>query len=361
MNAHCPSCQHPLSFSSAAVGKTGRCESCGAILRIGQKGSVSLAEQSARSHTAGGEPVRSVHSAGSSSRSVSRWVDWLIAGAVFLVLGLVIGLVAGRMSSSSSGSNGQEQLGESEVALRQDVASHRKTIEGLQRKIKTEEGQAAQRQASALLSQNELLRAKVNESAVVLRDLESKLSKTEGERDTWEFRATALLENEKVLKSQLALLSKSQTALRELIEGLQAGAQRQAEVRKAEGRLAALARQMREADRQAEAARKRLEQTRKRAPATPQEPVVVDAGGKVYAGGSRGHWVRKNVDSGTYIVLEDGSLWKIDPLDKIDAMLWLPISDITVTKSSRGSPGYDYLLINTDDGEKAHAKYMGKQ
>ena len=77
----------------------------------------------------------------------------------------------------------------------------------------------------------------------------------------------------------------------------------------------------------------------------------------VYAGAGEGHWVKKNVDGGTYMILEDGSLWQIDPIDKIDAMLWLPISNITVTESTSVSPGYDYLLINTDDGEKAHAKY----
>ena len=85
------------------------------------------------------------------------------------------------------------------------------------------------------------------------------------------------------------------------------------------------------------------------------------ASGGAYAGVGGGHWVQKNVDSGTYMILEDGSLWHIDPIDKIDAMLWLPISNITVTESSSGSPGYDYLLINTDDGEKAHAKYMGQK
>lgn len=239
MNAHCPSCQHPLSFSSAAVGKTGRCESCGAILRIGQNGSVSLAEQSASARTAGGGPVRSVPPAGTSSRSVSRWIGWVTAGVIFLVLGVVIGLVAGRMSLSDSSSNGQERPREAEAALWQDVTSQRKTIEGLQRRLKTEEGQAktARRQASTLISQNELLRAKVNEAAVSLRELQSKLSKTEGERDIWEIRATALLENEKVLKSQLAMLNESQLAMRALIEGLLAGKQRQAEVRKAQEEL----------------------------------------------------------------------------------------------------------------------------
>lgn len=83
--------------------------------------------------------------------------------------------------------------------------------------------------------------------------------------------------------------------------------------------------------------------------------------GGAYAGVGGGHWIQKNVDSGTYMILEDGSLWQIDPIDKVDAMLWLPISNITVTESSSGSPGYDYLLINTDDGEKAHAKYMGQK
>tara|TARA_B100001123_G_C15031379_1_gene915566 strand:+ start:436 stop:585 length:150 start_codon:yes stop_codon:yes gene_type:complete len=30
-------------------------------------------------------------------------------------------------------------------------------------------------------------------------------------------------------------------------------------------------------------------------------------------------------------------------------------------ESDDGTPGYDYLLINTEDKEKAHAKYFGKQ
>lgn len=80
-----------------------------------------------------------------------------------------------------------------------------------------------------------------------------------------------------------------------------------------------------------------------------------------YSGGSSGHWIQENIDSGSMVVLEDGSIWKIDPLDKIEAMLWLPISNITIIRSNDGSPGYDYLLINTDDGEKAHAKYLGSK
>ena len=79
----------------------------------------------------------------------------------------------------------------------------------------------------------------------------------------------------------------------------------------------------------------------------------------VYAGTGGGHWIDKNIDQGEYLVLEDDSLWKVDPLDTSDTSLWLETSDITVAKSTDGSPGYDYVLINTDDREKAHAKYMG--
>lgn len=81
--------------------------------------------------------------------------------------------------------------------------------------------------------------------------------------------------------------------------------------------------------------------------------------GRAYAGTGREHWIRENIDSGTMMILEDGSIWELDPYDKFEAMLWLPATDITVIESNDGSPGYDYLLINTDDGEKAHAKLIG--
>ena len=80
-----------------------------------------------------------------------------------------------------------------------------------------------------------------------------------------------------------------------------------------------------------------------------------------YLGVGSGHWIRENVDGGRFILLEDNSFWQVDPLDRIDTILWLPVSDVTVLESSSGSPGYNYLLINTDDGEQAHARYLGRR
>ncbi len=73
------------------------------------------------------------------------------------------------------------------------------------------------------------------------------------------------------------------------------------------------------------------------------------------------HWIKKNIDRGAYILLEDGSLWEVDRFEKLNAMLWLPMSNITIAESSRGNFGYDYLLINTDDGESVHAKPIARQ
>jgi hypothetical protein len=80
-----------------------------------------------------------------------------------------------------------------------------------------------------------------------------------------------------------------------------------------------------------------------------------------YAGSNGGHWIRSKADNGAMVTFEDGSLWEINPLDRIDTVLWLPVDNITVMKASSPVGDYKYTLINTKDGEKALAKYLGKQ
>jgi len=79
----------------------------------------------------------------------------------------------------------------------------------------------------------------------------------------------------------------------------------------------------------------------------------------VYSGVGRGHWVKKVMDNGRMVVLEDGSLWEVGILDRIDAALWLPLSGITVLENPSGF--LPYRLVNTDDGEVVEAKYIGRQ
>jgi hypothetical protein len=80
-----------------------------------------------------------------------------------------------------------------------------------------------------------------------------------------------------------------------------------------------------------------------------------------YAGSSGGHWVRSKADNGGIIILEDGSMWEINSLDRINTVLWLPVTNVTILKATMPVGDYKYSLINTDDGEKALAKYLGKQ
>jgi len=80
-----------------------------------------------------------------------------------------------------------------------------------------------------------------------------------------------------------------------------------------------------------------------------------------YSGIGSGHWIRERSDGGRFITLEDGSFWEINTVDQVDTALWLPITDITVILSRNPIGDDKYELINTEDDEKALAKYMGKQ
>ena len=59
-----------------------------------------------------------------------------------------------------------------------------------------------------------------------------------------------------------------------------------------------------------------------------------------------GHWIEAVFGDGEFIKLEDGSVWRVSMIDRIDSMLWLPTSDIVVC------PG---KLINVDDNESVDA------
>lgn len=60
-----------------------------------------------------------------------------------------------------------------------------------------------------------------------------------------------------------------------------------------------------------------------------------------------GHWVDSVTDDGRIVILEDGSIWEVDPVDQIDSALWLPTTEIVAC---------DNKLINTEDGETVGAE-----
>lgn len=68
--------------------------------------------------------------------------------------------------------------------------------------------------------------------------------------------------------------------------------------------------------------------------------------GVAHASCDDGHWVQSVSSSGEIVILEDGSVWKIGALDRIDTALWLPTTDIIAC---------DDKLINTEDNEIVEA------
>ena len=66
-----------------------------------------------------------------------------------------------------------------------------------------------------------------------------------------------------------------------------------------------------------------------------------------------GHWLKERVDSDNSIRLEDDSVWRVKPADRITCSLWLCAEEIIVAESQ--NPDYPYLLINTGDVGKVEA------
>ena len=64
------------------------------------------------------------------------------------------------------------------------------------------------------------------------------------------------------------------------------------------------------------------------------------------SGCENGHWVQSVSSDGSIVILEDSSVWQVNLIDRVDTMLWLPITDITVCGDA---------LVNTEDNEVAEA------
>ena len=61
------------------------------------------------------------------------------------------------------------------------------------------------------------------------------------------------------------------------------------------------------------------------------------------------HWIDKVSDDGSIVILEDGSVWLIDPVDTATTIAWTETDDIIACVDK---------LINTDDREVASARQI---
>lgn len=85
----------------------------------------------------------------------------------------------------------------------------------------------------------------------------------------------------------------------------------------------------------------------------------------VSCGGSYGNTeeklaIRENAD-GVILILEDGSIWMVDSVDRVDSSLWLATEDVIVIEARQKVGDYRYTLINADQKEKVLARYVGQE
>ncbi len=90
----------------------------------------------------------------------------------------------------------------------------------------------------------------------------------------------------------------------------------------------------------------------------PAAPKAAPRAAGPYAGLNVEHWIKAVVERGQTIQLDDGSLWQINPFNKIDAILWMGVERVTVIESN--NPLYPYKLVNTDSKSAAEAKLISK-
>ena len=72
-----------------------------------------------------------------------------------------------------------------------------------------------------------------------------------------------------------------------------------------------------------------------------------------------GHWINEVRDSGRFILLEDGSLWEVAPINQAETCIWLPTAEIEVLEND--DPIYPYKIVNKDEEEVVDAKFIGTE
>ena len=80
---------------------------------------------------------------------------------------------------------------------------------------------------------------------------------------------------------------------------------------------------------------------------------------KQYRNTGRAHWIQAASESGERITLEDGSLWEISALNRVNTAAWTIDSEVAVIQARVANADYRYELIKTDDGGKALARFLG--
>lgn len=79
-----------------------------------------------------------------------------------------------------------------------------------------------------------------------------------------------------------------------------------------------------------------------------------------YDGAGDGHRIERSIEGGTYLLLEDDSLWTVDLMDRIDVGTWPQETDISVIECGSFMLRNEYRFIRDSDGEAINVRYIGR-
>jgi hypothetical protein len=94
-------------------------------------------------------------------------------------------------------------------------------------------------------------------------------------------------------------------------------------------------------------------------PFSPSDTTIIKSITGVYSSVGYEHHVQSSSNNGASIVLDDGSMWDIDPADQMITALWKFSAIITVGSNNVGQ--YDYVLSDSESGKDVRANFTGKR
>lgn len=62
-------------------------------------------------------------------------------------------------------------------------------------------------------------------------------------------------------------------------------------------------------------------------------------------------WIKSKSANGSVIIFGMDSVWEVDPIDRLNSMLWLPTDDVLICDE-------EGILINRNSGEKVGARQI---
>ena len=78
-----------------------------------------------------------------------------------------------------------------------------------------------------------------------------------------------------------------------------------------------------------------------------------------YPGPRKGHSVQRSVALGSYLALDDSSLWEIAVAQRLAVLQWKADDPILIENQEEGA-AFPYNLVNDRSGERVSARYVGR-